>query len=76
MSFSSLVEGESRLFGVLGANVTLGGVHAVAEKAHTKLVPMLPLISDILVLVQVAVGVATLVYMILKIRRVLRKKSE
>jgi hypothetical protein len=73
MSLASLVEGEGKLFGFLGANVTLGGAKAVVDKAHTQLDHFMPILNNSLVLVQVAVGLATLVYMVLKIRKILKK---
>jgi len=73
MPFTEIVEGESRLLGMLGANATLGGVRVVAEKTHTHLYNIMPVCSDLLIIVQVAVGVATLVYMVLKIRKILKK---
>ncbi len=74
MSIDQLVEGEGRLLGVLGANVTLGGFRVVAEEAHMRLIHLMPFVNDLLILVQVAVGLATLVYMIIKIRKVIKKK--
>jgi hypothetical protein len=73
MPLGAIIEGERRLLGVLGANVTLGGVRVVAEKAHNQIADLMPLCSDLLVLVQVAVGIATLVYMIIKIRKITKK---
>ena len=71
MALKEMLAGESRLFGALGANLTLGGVR-LAE-AHTALIDVMPIVSDILVFVQVAVGIATLIYMVLKIRKILKK---
>ena len=76
MSLGLLFEGEKRLFGFLGANVTLGGVRAVVEKAHLGLQSFMPCLNNLLVLVQIAVALATLVYMILKIRKVWRKTQD
>lgn len=76
MSLSALFEGEARLFGFLGANLTLGGLRAVVEKANLRLQMFMPCLENLLVLVQIAVALATLVYMILKIRRVWKKVSK
>jgi len=73
MSFSSLIEGEGKLFGAIGANVTLGGARAAVEQAPTWLDKCMPLLNNSLVLVQVAVGIATLVYMVIKIRKILKR---
>lgn len=73
MSINELIEGERRLFGFLGANLTLGGVRVVTEKVHTGLQSLMPCLNNVLVLVQIAVAVATLVYMVLKIRKVWKK---
>lgn len=63
------------MFGALGLNLTLGGVRAISEKVHASLITVMPLVNDLLIVVQVAVGIATLVYMTIKIRRVLQKKK-
>ncbi len=76
MMLSSIFEGESRLFGFLGANVTLGGARAVVEKANLGLQRLMPCLDNMLVLVQIAVAVATLIYMVLKIRKVWRKRND
>ncbi len=73
MTISSLVEGEGRLLGVLGANVTLGGVRVAVDQAHASLQKLMPCLNNMLVVVQIAVALATLVYMIMKIRKVWRK---
>ena len=73
MSLSSLVEGEGRLLGVLGANLTLGGTRIWVQKAHATLESFMPCLNDVLVLVQIAVAVATLIYMALKIKKIYRK---
>lgn len=74
--FSSVVQGESRLFTVLGTNATLGGVKLALEKTHRGLESLLPCANDIIVITQVAIGVATLIYMVLKIRKILTKKPK
>lgn len=75
-SFTELFEGESRLFGILGANVTLGGARVALEDIHLGLQKIMPCLNELLVLVQIAVALATLVYMVLKIRKVWRKVSK
>lgn len=72
----SLVEGESRLFGFLGANLTLGGFRLAVEKANLGLQRFMPCLEHLLILAQIAVALATLVYMVLKIRKVWRKVKD
>ena len=72
MPLRSIIEGEGRLFGVIGANVTLGGVRAAAT---TGLQNLMPLLSNLLVVAQLGIAIATFVYMILKIRKILRQRS-
>jgi hypothetical protein len=70
-----MIEGEGRLLGLLGANATLGGVRVLADTWHIRLMKLMPLCADVLVLIQVAIGIATLVYMLLKIRKILQKSK-
>lgn len=76
MILRPIVEGEGKFFGVLGTNATLGGVRLFVDNAHAKLVNVMPFINDMLVIVQVAVGVATFVYIVLKICKVIKKKRD
>lgn len=66
-------EKEKALVGALGANVSLGGFRVWIEKAGRTIHEVMPFFNDFLVIAQVAVALATLVYIILKIRKVLRK---
>ena len=72
MPLSDILEGERKLFSVLGANVTLGGVK-LATKAHQVWTNVMPALNDILTVVQILVALATLVYMLFKIRKIARK---
>jgi len=72
----SVFQGESRLFGFLGANVTLGGVRVAVEKVHLGLESVMPYLHHLLVLAQIAVAVATLVYMIVKIKKLRSLKTD
>ena len=76
MSLNALFEGEGRLFGFLGANITLGGFRVAVEKANLGLQSLMPCLGNLLIVVQIAVALATLVYMILKIRRIWRKSKD
>jgi hypothetical protein len=73
--FGSIVRGESRLFALLGTNVTLGGLKSMLENTHKSLESLVPACSDLLVIIQVAIGLATLVYMILKIKKIASNKK-
>jgi hypothetical protein len=73
MPFRSILEGESKLFGFLGANATLGGLQVAIT---TKLQSLMPCINNLLSLAQLAVAVATFIYIVLKIRKVLRDRKE
>jgi hypothetical protein len=72
MSLNLLFEGERRLVGALGANVALGGV----KSAHHFMTAETHLFTNILTVVQILVAVATLTYMLLKVRKILKKKNE
>jgi hypothetical protein len=74
--FSGLVQGESRLFALLGTNVTLGGFKSMLESTHQSLESLVPACTDLLVIIQVAIGLATLIYMILKIKKVVLPKKK
>lgn len=73
MPIRSLVEGESKLFGFLGANATLGGLQVTLT---TKLQSIMPCLNNLLVLAQIGVALATFVYVLLKIRKVLRERKQ
>jgi hypothetical protein len=73
MPLKALVEGEGRLLGFLGANATLGGVQAAAT---AKLQTFMPLLENLLTVTQIAVAIATLIYMIFKIRKIMHQKLE
>lgn len=73
MPFRAMIEGEGRLLGFLGANVTLGGFHAATVNQIQSLMPM---IRNLLEFTQLAVAAATLIYVLLKIRRVWKKTEK
>jgi hypothetical protein len=73
---STIFEGESRLFGFLGANVTLGGARVALEKSDIGLQSFMPCLANMLVVMQILVALATLVYMVLKVRRVWKGKRD
>jgi hypothetical protein len=73
MPIRAIVEGEGRLLGFLGANVTLGGLHA-ATVSHIQ--SLMPMIKNLLELTQLAVATATFIYVLLKIRRVWKKTEK
>lgn len=72
---SSIVNGERRLFGFLGANISLGGIRIGMERVHTALEKCMPCLNDLLVIAQIAVALTTVVYIALKIRKLLRQKQ-
>ena len=76
MSICSVFEGERRLLGVLGANVGLGGIKGGLARAQQHWTDLMPNLPSILTSVQILVALATLVYMALKIRKLLRKKNQ
>lgn len=76
MSFNLLFEGERRFAGVLGVNAGIGGIKAAALKAHNFMSTETHVFTNTLTVVQILVAVATLVYVILKIRKVLKKKNK
>lgn len=68
MSIRNILEGEGRLFGAIGANLGLGWLK---QATVVKLSPFMPFLEQLLTVAQIAVALATLVYMALKIRRVI-----
>ena len=58
----------------LGANVTLGLGKRVAQLVAS-IHKIMPCLNDLLVIAQIAVALATLVYMVLKIRKILKQKK-
>jgi hypothetical protein len=73
MPLRTLLEGEGRLLGFLGANAGFEGLHVAVTN---KLDHLMPMLTNLLTVAQLAIAGATFVYMILKIRKVLRKKNE
>jgi hypothetical protein len=75
MPIAAILDGERRLLGVLGANAALGGAKAAATACSiwSSLMPNLP---TILTVVQILVASATLVYMTLKIRKIVVTKDD
>lgn len=73
MPIRAILEGEGRLLGYLGANVTLGGFHAATVNQIQCLMPM---IRNLLEITQLAVATATLIYILMKIRRVWKKTEK
>jgi hypothetical protein len=74
MPLKELFEGEGKLLGVLGTNVFLGGAK-VATTAQVIWTSVMPNLSSILTIVQILVASATLVYMTLKIRKIVVTKD-
>jgi len=72
MPLRAIFEGEARLLGVLGANATLGGARLAFT---TGLHNLMPLLTDCLVVIQIGVALATFIYMLLKIRRILKQRK-
>lgn len=72
MSISAVIEGERKLFCALGANAGLGGAKVVAHQWWSAVLPNL---TNILTVAQILVASATLVYMVIKIERILRNKK-
>lgn len=67
MSFRLIVEGEQKLLAVLGANATLSGAHALTwEKA-------MPTLNGILTVSQILVAGVTIVYLAVKLKKLLSK---
>ena len=71
MSLSALVEGERKLLCLLGVNAGLGAARWYQFWSH-----LMPTLPSVLTSVQILVALATLVYMLLKIRRIVKDKPE
>lgn len=74
MSLSTITQGEGKLFGLLGANAVAAGVKQGSDALHKAISNVMPLISDLVILTQWAVGLATLVYIICKIVKIRKSK--
>lgn len=75
---SAVMKDEKALVGWLSANVSLGGAHYGVDRVksvHDWLDPFMPLMSDLLTVGQVLVALATVVYMVLKVRKLWKQRK-
>jgi len=70
-----LVDGERRFWGYIGANASLGGVHAAALKWNAVATDWQPVLSGILTVVQIVIGVLTVVHIVRKWVKAKHEKS-
>lgn len=73
MPYRTMLEGEGRLLGFLGANIGFEGLHVIVTD---KLDHLMPMITNLLTVMQLAIAGATFVYMLYKIRKISRGKKE